>query len=208
MMAFSVQQTQRKLQTLGIVGIIAAAALSLVTVAPVLVGGGPGPSVSAYLVNFTLVDASGQGASGSAPFLQTTDVNIPVDHANLTAVSFNVSYVDNSVSPLFNPAVTVTVQGPAGAGGTSGPVQPGATATFQVAVNNMVPENQSVDAASADEALQKALGDSGNTTLGMGDWTVSLDVGAPLGGRIRPSGTITYTITLDFTYFDAVAEKA
>lgn len=207
MMAYSVQQTQRKLQTLGIVGIVAAAALSLIAVAPALGGGGASGSVSSYLVNYTLMEGSGQGASGSAPFLQTTTVSIPVDQVNLTKVTFHVSYQDNSISPLFNPTVTVTVQGPDG-GGTSGTVSPGQNAMFEVPVNNLVPENQTVDATSPDEALQKAVGGDVNSTLGVGDWSVEIDVGAPLGGRIRPSGTITYTITLDFSYFEGIAEKA
>jgi hypothetical protein len=76
-----------------------------------------------------------------------------------------------------------------------------------VAVNNEVPLNGTVEATSPEEAVGKATGDVENATIGVGDWTVTIDVGAPLAGRIRPSGSITYTINVETKYFAGNAER-
>jgi hypothetical protein len=207
MMAFSIQQTQRRLQIVGVAGIVLAAGSSFLIVEPILGGGSAGGALAMYNVSFIEVAGAGAGASGSASFLSSAQATVPVDQANLTQLIFHISYTDNSFSPLFNPAVTVTILGPEGSGGGSGSVPPGQTADIQVTINNLVPANQTLEATSTEEALSKATGDSANATIGMGDWMVTVDVGAPLAGRIRPSGTISYTIALDMTYFEGTAER-
>ncbi|HEX9710471.1 MAG TPA: hypothetical protein VGB42_10975 [Candidatus Thermoplasmatota archaeon] len=208
MMAFSVQGLQRKVQTIGAAGIIVAAALSLVAVGPVLGGGPPATQVGLYNVTFPISNGTAQGSSGSAGFFSMAEAAVTIDQANLTMVIMHISYVDNSLSPLFNPAVTATIQGPDNSGSATGPVPPGQTADFIIAINNDVPPNTTLQAGSPEEAIDQATPDDTNTTAGMGEWTVTLDVGAPLAGRVRPSGSITYTITVDIQYFEGAAEKA
>lgn len=207
MMAFSVQQTQRRLQIVGTVGILVAAGASFLVVEPILGGGGPAATLAMYNVSFMDMTGAGPGASGSARFFTTAQETIAVDQANITQVVFHISYTDNSISPIFNPAVTVTIQGPEGSGGGTTSVPGSGSADVQVAVNNLVPANQTVEASSSEDALAQATADAANTTLGMGDWMVSIDVGAPLAGRIRPSGSISYTIALDIMYFEGSAER-
>jgi hypothetical protein len=207
MMAFSHQDLQRKLRTYGAVGLIVAAAGSFVVVEQALGGGGGGASVALYNVTFMINNGTGEGASGNAAFRSTATVQIPISQVNLTMVTFSMTYQDNSVSPLFNPAVNVAVQGPEGAGGATGSVSPGQPLVMPVAVNNEVPLNGTVEATSPEEAVGKATGDVENATIGVGDWTVTIDVGAPLAGRIRPSGSITYTINVETKYFAGNAER-
>ncbi len=207
MMAFSIEQTQRKVRTLGVALLVAAAALGMITVAPILGGGSSGPATALYNVTFMSMNGSAPGASGSAGFLSSADVPITIDQPNLTLVTFHISYTDNSISPLFNPAVTATIVGPDGSGGGQGSVSPGQTLNVPITVNNAVPDNATVEATSPDDAVGRATGNETNSSLGMGDWSVTLDVGAPLAGRIRPSGTISYTISVDVMYFEGNATR-
>lgn len=208
MMAYSVQETQRKLQTLGAVGIIAAAALSLVAVGPALAGGPPPSSLSLYNVTYALNNGSAEGSSGSADFFSTADAMVEVVQANLTLVIMHISYTDNSLSPLFNPAVTVTIAGPVDTQGTTGQLSASGPTDFMLAVPNEIPTNTTIQASSPEAAIDQATPDDANATIGMGQWTITFDVGSPPGGRIRPSGTITYTIVVDIQYFVAAASKA
>jgi hypothetical protein len=166
--------------------------------------GGGGTSSASYLVSYSNGTQSLSGASGNAPLRTTTDIAVEVTLTNLTNVTFHISYQDNTISPLFNPAVTATITGPGGAGtATDSVTAQGVDIT--VTIPNTMPGNATVDAASPEEALAKAA-TGNNATLGTGEWTVALQVGSPLGPR--PGGSITYDISIEVEYFVGTATRA
>ncbi len=167
--------------------------------------GGSG-AVYSYNVTFMNMTDSLPGASGQAPQRTTTEVEVTVTGSNITAVVFIISYVDNTVSPIFNPAVTATITGPNGTGTETGSV-PAGGAEITVAVPNEKPANQTLEADSEADALAIAAGNSTDPMLGTGSWTVSLNVGSPLGGIFRPSASITYTIDIEVEYFVGSATR-
>ncbi len=196
---------QRTIQVWATVGIVVFGAMSFVVGTAILSGSAPHAAVRAYNVTFANFTDTLPGVSGSAPQRTTTDIDVPVMGSNLTAVTFLISYVDNTISPLFNPAVTATITGPNGTGSMTGSV-PAGGAQITVPVPNVMPGNQTVEASTEADALAIALGNSSDPTLGVGSWKVSLNVGSPLGGFLRPGATITYTIDLEVAFFAGVAK--
>ena len=198
---------QRTIQVWATVGVVVFGSMSFVVGTAILSGSAPPAALRAYNVTFANFTDSLTGASGQAPQRATTEVEVTVTGSNITYVIFSITYVDNTVSPLFNPAVTATITGPNGTGSATGSV-PAGGADFTVAVPNEKPANQTVEAASEAEALAEAAGNLTDPDLGTGRWTVSLDVGSPLGGLLRPGATITYSIDLAVWFFSGSAKPA
>lgn len=191
---------QRTIQVWATVGIVVFGAMSFVVGSAILSSSAPSAPHHTYNVTFSNFTNGATGASGQAPMRTTTDVDVEVTGSNITAVVFMVTYTDNSISPLFNPSVTVTVTGPNGTGSATGSV-PAGGAQITVAVPNKMPANQTVEATSETDALGQAVGNASDPELGNGAWKVSLNVGSPLGGIFRPSATISYTIDLSIEFF-------
>jgi hypothetical protein len=166
--------------------------------------GGGGGGTGHWNVAFANASDSLAGATGNAALRSTTDVMVTVNATFITNVTFAITYRDNTISPLFNPAVSATITGPGGAGTASGSV-PAAGAEITVTVPNVMPENATVEAATPEEAAEKAA-PGNNMTLGSGEWTVSLQVGSPLGPR--PGGSITYDISVEVAYFIVTVSRA
>lgn len=201
----SFQSAQRTIRvwTIGIGALLVVALAFAGTTA--LAGHGGGGSAQTYVVSYSITNESMSGPSGSAPMRVVTEVPVAIAGSNLTAVTFSISWQDQTLSPLTDPVVTATVTGPNGTGTATGRVMSGGT-DFTIMVPNELPENQTVKASSEAEAL--ALASEGlNATLGSGEWTVALDVGSPLGGIVRPGAAIAYTISLQLDYFVGSAER-
>ncbi len=196
---------QRTIQVWATAGIVVFAAMSFVVGTAMLSGSAPQAAQRAYNVTFMNQTASLQGTSGSAPQRTTTSVDLTVNGSNITGVTFTLSYVDNSISPLFNPSVTATITGPNGTGSMTGSVPAGGT-KITVPVPNVMPANQTVEASGEADALSTAVGNSTDPSLGEGGWTVSLKVGSPLGGIFRPGATITYSIDIEVAFFVGTAK--
>lgn len=201
--AFRSAQRTIRVWTIGI-GAVLIVALAFAGTTALAGHGGAGSSLT-YLVSFSITNDSMSGPSGTAPMRMVTDVPVSIAGSNLTAVTFSISWQDQTLSPLTDPVVSATVTGPNGTGTETGRVMSSGT-DFTILVPNDLPENQTVKAASEAEAL--ALASAGlNATLGAGEWTVALDVGSPLGGIVRPGASIAYTITLQLEYFVGSAER-
>lgn len=165
-----------------------------------------GGSAGKYLYNVSYQNATDSmgGPTGTAPLRTTTDVTVVLVYSNLTNVTFTISWMDQTISPFFNPAVSATITGPNGTGSTTNRVATTGTA-FSIPITNSMPANATVEAGSEEEALATAGADN-NATLGSGSWTVSLDVGSPLGPR--PGGSISYSIEIEVEYFMGTAVRA
>jgi hypothetical protein len=204
MVAPDIQAIQRKITVMGVIGLVAAAAISTVVVLPSIhTQGGPAATL---VFNVTFANQTGEGpsASGTIPYRQSQDTMVEVMHGNLTTVTFSVTYQDNSISPFTNPAVSVMITGPDGAGSGGGSV-PAAGNVFDIVLPNEAPENQTVEASSETEALAMATGGANNTTVGSGEWTLAFTVGSALGPR--PQGSIMYTVSVSYSYYEGRAQR-
>ena len=195
---------QATLRTQGTIVLVVCVVASLFVGVEAL--GPHGPAAGKYLFNVSYKNetAALTGSSGTAPLRTTTDVTVAIALENMTMVNFTISWMDQTFSPFFNPSVTATIAGPNGTGSTTNRVATAGT-SFAIPITNAMPDNSTVEAGSADEALAMA-GSSNNATLGTGDWKVSLQVGSPLGPR--PGGTISYSIEVKVDYFEGTAARA
>jgi hypothetical protein len=182
---------------------VVCAAGSVVVGTVLLTGAPPTAAHHRYNVTFMAQNDSLTGTSGSAPLRTTTDVSVKVAGKNITAVNFTVTWQDQSISPLFDPAVTASIAGPNGTGSTTGRVASRGT-SLTVALPTSVPANTTVEASSEQQAIEMAGGSDLNATLGTGDWTVSLQVGGPIGPR--PGGSIAYAIAVQVEYYIGTAK--
>jgi hypothetical protein len=195
---------QKTLRVWAVGAMIVCAAGSVVVGTVLLTSGAPSVSHHLFNVTFWLKNATLTGASGTAPLRTTTPVLVKVAGENITAVNITITWQDQSISPLFNPAVSATISGPNGTGASkSGPVSTRGT-SFLVPINTTVPSNTTTEASNADDAINMAGGSDLNATLGSGDWSVSLKVGGPIGPR--PGGSIAYTIAVQIEYFVGTAK--
>jgi len=201
---------QRKLRIAAVAVILVGGSGSLIVVGPVLAGPAHHPNMATYNVSFFTVNGTETGASGSANYLSTVTEHVKINGTNLTFVVFKISYTDQSLSPLTNPSVRATITPPNGTvvNGTTAsiPVMSSGTSIILGLPNN-IPANATVEASSEAEAIAKAGGDPANATAGSGDWTVDLQVGAAAFGRIRPSGSITFTIAVEVQGYEGKATK-
>lgn len=195
---------QATLRTQGTIVIVVALIASLVVGTEALSPHGGGGGLFSYNVSYQNVTGDEPGGTGTASISMTTDITITIAASNLTNVTFTISYVDNTRSPLTNPSVRATVTGPNGTGTASNAVTTQGS-DLTVTVPNEMPANSTVQAASPDEALAKAS-TGNNATLGTGEWTISLVVGKPLGPR-PGGGTISYTIDVKVEYFVGTAVR-
>lgn len=200
----AIQSAQKTIRVIGVALMVIGGIGGTVVIGPALGGGTANTQVHAYNVTFIAMNGTGPSATGSGDYFSTVPVSIGINMSNLTVVTFTVSFQDNSLSPLTNPAVTVTISGPNGTGTSTGSANSAGVA-FPILVNNIPPANATVDASSEGEAIAKAAGNMTDGSLGSGDWTVTLDIGATFFGRIRPQSSITYSIEVAFEYFEGKA---
>lgn len=196
---------QRTIRVWAIVGLVVFGSLSVFVGTTALAGTPHAGGRFMYNVTFMMANKTEPGGAGTAPYLQTTDVTVKISGENITNVSFEISWTDQSFSPFTNPSVSATITGPNGTGTQSGRVNPSGS-KLSVAVPNEMPANATVEASSEADALAKVAINGTNSTLGSGDWTVSLQVGAALGGRIR-QGSVSYTIAVQVDYFVGSAKR-
>jgi hypothetical protein len=206
MNAEAILSAQKTIRVLAVALIVVGGIGGTIVVAPALGGGHQGTPMHLYNVTFIMLNATGEGSSGSAGYRSTEVVLISLNGTNITGVNFTVSFQDNSVSPATDPAVDVMIQGPNGTGSASGRIS-GGSDVYVVAVPNDPPANTTIEATDEADAVAKAGGNQTNASLGSGEWTVTIDVGAPLFGRIRVGGSISYTVEVAIVYFAGKAEK-
>jgi hypothetical protein len=200
---------QATLRAQGSIVLAVAVIASLVVGTQAFTPHGQGGGAYGFTVAFKNATTTLPGSSGSAPLKTTTDVKITIEAMNqtmyLTNVTFTISWQDTTRSPFTNPTVSATVTGPNGTGSATNRVMTSGT-DIAITVPNEMPENQTtVQAASGDEAVTTAAGTANNATLGVGEWTVSLVVGSPLGPRL--SGGISYSIDVKVEYFAGTATR-
>ena len=195
---------QKTLRVWAVAAIVVCAAGSLVVGTVLLTSGGSTVSHHLYNVTFMVDNKTLTGVSGTAPLRTTTPVLVKVGGENITAVNFTISWQDQSISPLFNPAVSATISGPNGTGASKMVSVSTRGTSFLIPLNNTVPANATVEAQNEGDALNQAGGTDMNATIGMGDWTVSLKVGGPIGPR--PGGSIAYSIAVEIEYFVGTAK--
>ena len=205
MVAPDIQAIQRKLTVFAVILLVAVAGISTVALVPTLTTSqGPAGSV---LFNVTFLNQSGSFGPvvGNIPYRQMEDITVEVVQENLTDVTFLIAYQDQSFSPFTNPAVSVQITGPEGAGTGGGSVST-AGSPFPIVIANEMPENQTVEATSEADALAKVTAGANNTTAGSGTWILSFNVGSALGPR--PQGSIAYTIEISYSYYEGRAQRA
>ncbi len=184
--------------------VVAVAVLVVIAAAvavPALLSSTPTSTVvHLYNVTFTAGSDSGPSKSGTVPYFETATETFESTTRNLVGIWIDASYQDQSTSPLTDPQVGFVFSGPEDM--DAGPwviLVPPSGWTGVLLVDNAVPDNSTVNATSPEEAITLVTEGMINETLGVGEWSVVVDVGAAAGGRVRP-GSISYSLDIRFDF--------
>ena len=144
--------------------------------------------------------------SGWTRYGVTSPHSFTIAVENLTWVYFDFVWSDEVGSPLEDPDVTLTLKSPNGTIIYNGPA-PTTRTTWNVSLNS-VPDDLSLMAENQDRAIEKAFERSGtNHTLGVGNWSWTLDVGGmPFARNIIRSG-VNYQCWFGFGNLEAAASN-
>jgi hypothetical protein len=110
---------------------------------------------------------------------------------NVTAFSYTIAWTDESLTPLSDPSVDVSVAAPGGQSAAEDNV-PTQGQTIVVRVGER-PSDVSVMATSSADAIAKASRMAGNSSDAMGTWKISITVKPPSSRTPMASADITYT---------------
>lgn len=191
-----------------VVALVAAA--STLAVTAVVSSGPPATPFQRYDVNFTTEEDSRFTDAGEVEYLTAKSIPVQITDENISAVWFKFEWADASNSPYTDPAISFSISPPryetprgTSYGGISYFFE-GPTLEREVEVNG-VPGNETVVAETPEQAVATAVENQANATAGQGEWIFTVDVGLAAGGRVRPSGHITYSLEVGIRYFVAAA---
>lgn len=164
-----------------------------------------------YEVSFGTVSTEDDPIQGVVTVDNDVSIGQAVHLQSLNMVFVCLSWTDNSMSPLSDPAVMFEVT-PANLVDAEGnPVAPKRTSVppgggCLYFVVNELPPNRTVEASSGQEAIDLASASSIDSHAGSGEWEVLISAASARGEKLHPAASVSYT--LEFRYQTIVGTAA
>ena len=191
-------------------------AVAAVMAAAVIVGaatlggaliGGQGSRSTTFEVSFPTSGEETELGSGTLPYDVYGHHQFNVSEPFLTAVTVRLEWQDLGRTPAQDPYVNLwfefaddrnlsaidEIQAPGG--------------SISVEVVNPVPASATVAAAGEDEAIAMAMSSANNTTVGVGEWRVTVSTQAPSDVRPFVGGEVSYRVWVTLTFYKPQATR-